>query len=164
MLLKPVTDKVRYAITTCGNIAAECRFQGPLWYHCIGLMNGFYAIIEELKRNVSNNKDPILDPIIRGWMASNATAMSSKLGHARNIATHQGQIVTSDHIEWEIDTWNDTEHPEPYAKVTVKGTSIQNMRGDEFLVVARDAFEFLDKGLDWMDSEYKRQGGTAILR
>ena len=164
MRLQGVTDKVDFALTMCVRAKGDCNTRGGLWYHAIGLMNAFYAINEELIKVLANNKDAVLSPVVRDWYVANKDEMSAKLGHARNLSTHRAKLDTTDHLEWQVDTWHDTEHPVIVAKVTVKATDIQALTGPEFLAKVQDAFDFLKLGIDDMEREYRARGGTEKLR
>jgi hypothetical protein len=164
MYLQSVAEKIEYALLMTERAKDSCNFNGGLYYHALGMMNVFYAIVGELKDNIGNNKDPILSPAVRSWVTANKPALGTFFGKARNIATQQGEIETSNHQDWITDIQNDTEYPEGYATVTVKASPIQNMRGEDFLAVARNAFLFLRQGLLEIEEAYAKQGGTKQLR
>jgi hypothetical protein len=164
MLLQSVAEKIEYGLLMTERAKDSCNFSGGLYYHAIGMMNVFYAIVGELKDNIGNNKDPILSPVVRSWVTANMTALNNFFGKARNIATHQGEIETSNHQDWINDVHNDTEYPERYAVVTVKASPIQDMRGEDFLSIARNAFQFLREGLGQIEQAYEKLGGTERLR
>ncbi|NBJ10735.1 hypothetical protein [Microvirga arsenatis] len=163
MSLQSVADRVEYALLMIKNSEDACRFEGGLWYHAIAVLNGFYAIREELKNSTANTPDRALSDAVKAWRNLNGSKLNSFFGRARDTATHQGAITTCNHTEWEVDIWHDTSFPEKYARITVKDSTIVNMRGDEFLALAHEAFSFLKAGIVEIEADYKAQGGANEL-
>ncbi|MDP9573890.1 UNVERIFIED_ORG: hypothetical protein J2W66_004393 [Agrobacterium larrymoorei] len=157
--LSEIHAKADYAVNAVLAARKQVNHPGPLWYHAIGLFNAFYAINEELAKRTQNVPDTKLAGAVKDWRAANRAAISSFFGTARNTATHHGEIVTEPYVEWEWDISNDTEHPRSKAHVTVKNSKINEMPGDDFLDLCKEALTFMRDGIVAINQDYKSRGG-----
>jgi len=130
--LSEISTKAEFAVSMAKTARKDVAHPGPLWYHAIGLLNAFYAINEELKNRTKNGGDDILRTTIEAWWKENDPEVKSFFGSARNKATHQGEVTVEPELEWEDDTINETEHPVPIARITIKGTEIKLSVGRVF--------------------------------
>lgn len=164
MHLTNVADKTSFSLLMVDIISQQHIREASLWYHSIGLMNAYYAICEELKKNVANNKDPILSPIVKKWSTEKQEEINSFFGNGRNIATHRGNIKTQSYTTWVVDHHHDTEFPVQVSRVTVSNSEeINNITSDDFLAIAKRAFTYLQNSLLDIEREYLCQGGEEDL-
>lgn len=162
--LQSVSDKIGYAIIMCERAKDHCDGQAGLWYHTLGMMNAFYAIVEEIKRLKSKKADALLGAVVRQWVDANTGKLDDLMTAARHTATHEGKVETTSETVWEVDVWNDTEFPTKDVRVTVPGHNIDRLTGEQFLAVARGAFDFLQHGVDQIERDFMAGGGTKPLR
>lgn len=158
--LAEVLAKAEYAVGMTKQATDAVHHPGGLWYHAIGMFNAFYSINEELKIRLKNADDLELKVAVESWWATNDVSVKGFFGNARNVATHQGDIECEYFTWWEIDHWNDTEHPFRSAKVSVRGSTIQNMPAMDFLDLCSKALTFMRDGILAINDDYKKRGGT----
>lgn len=159
--LVEVMAKVDYAASIAKYDRQAVNHPGGLWYHAIGLFNAFYAINEELRNRTQNDPDVALCESVKLWRKNNKLKIKSFFEKARNNTVHQGDIQVEYYTEWEDDYVNDTSHPIMKAHITIHGTNIKKMTGEEFLNLCQSAFEFMRNGIREIDSDYKMRGGTV---
>ena len=163
-MLARVHGKIEYALSMIAVARSAATSRDGLWYHAQGMTNAFYAILEELNNTVKNRADATLRDILTTWHADNRATLDSFFGKARQLVTHQGEVEVEAGLDWIVDHMRDTENPVQYATITIKGTEIKDMRGDAFLDLCQEAFEFLRKGLVEIEGEYLGKGGNLRLR
>lgn len=158
--LVELLDKADYAVGMSARIRDQIDHPQGLWYHAIGMFNAFYAINEEMKTRTQNGSDVHLTAAVRQWRTENEEQIKSFFGSARNTATHQGEITVQSYTEWETDDVNDTSHPVKKANVTVKGSKVDRMSGDDFVNLCEGALKFMRDGIIAINEDYKARGGT----
>jgi hypothetical protein len=158
--LVEVLAKAEYAVGMTEQARDSVHHPGGLWYHAIGMFNAFYSINEELKIRLKNGGDTDLKNAVEDWWKANEATVKGFFGNARNVATHQGEIVCEYFTWWEADDWNDTRHPFRSAMVTVKDSSIENMPAVDFLDLCSKALTFMRDGILTINADYKSRGGT----
>lgn len=158
--LVEVLAKAEYAVGMTEQAKDSVHHPGGLWYHAIGMFNAFYSINEELKIRLKNGGDKDLKEAVEDWWKANDATVKGFFGNARNVATHQGEIVCEYFTWWEVDDWNDTRNPFRSAMVTVKDSSIKDMPAVEFLDLCNRALTFMRNGILAIDADYKARGGT----
>lgn len=163
-MLARVHGKIEFALSMIDVARATATSRDGLWYHAQGMTNAFYAILEELNNTVKNKADATLREILARWFDANRTTLDGFFGKARQLVTHQGEVEVESGLDWIVDHMRDTENPVQYATITVKGTKIEEMRGDAFLDLCQKAFEFLRRGLVEIEGEYLNKGGNLRLR
>lgn len=158
--LVEVLAKAEYAVGMSNQAKNSVHHPGGLWYHAIGMFNAFYSINEEIKIRLKNGGDLELKGAVEDWWKANEVTVKGFFGSARSVATHQGAIQCEYFTWWEIDHWNNTEHPFRSAKVTVDNSSIQEMPAVDFLALCSKALTFMRDGIISINADYKARGGT----
>lgn len=159
--LQSVLIKANFALGMVKMYRDDVRHPGALWYHSIAMFNAFYALKEELNTTCKNGNDRILWKAVDDWQSQNKGALGSFFGNARYTATHQGAIQVESDIVWELNTWNDTEHPVMRSVVSVDRSTITKMTGEEFLLLCSDAITFIRDGIRAINADYVSKGGVA---
>lgn len=159
--LVEVMAKVDYAASVAKYNKQDVNHPGGLWYHAIGLFNAYYAINEELKNRTQNDPDTALSDSVRLWRSNNGPKIGSFFKNARNNTVHQGDVQVEYFTEWEDDYINDTSYPIIKAHITIQGTNINQMKGEEFLNLCEMALDFMRNGILEIDADYKKRGGTV---